>query len=212
MTSTNFARTERAALADLLADLGPDQPTLCAGWQTDDLAAHLVVRDRRPDAAAGAIIKALDAHADRVRDKAKTRSWETLLEQVRRPPRLSLAGIGPLDRMTNTSEFFVHHEDARRAQPDWSPRPLDPGLATVLAGQIKFTAKFALRRFPARITIDMPGYADPLHVGAGGAAVTITGDPGEMTLFLMGRQSHARVDLTGPDPVVARLTAAHLGV
>jgi uncharacterized protein (TIGR03085 family) len=212
MTSTNFARIERAAFADLLTDLGPDQPTLCAGWQTRDLAAHIVVRDRRPDAAAGAVIKSIAPHADRVRDKAKTRPWETLIDQVRRPPRLSLAGIGPLDRATNTSEFFVHHEDVRRAQPDWSPRPLDDGLAKALAGQIKFSAKFALRRFPARITIKMPGYAEPLVVGAGGEPVTITGDPGEMTLFLMGRQSHARVDLSGPDPLVTRLSTARLGV
>ena len=34
-------------------ETGPDGPTLCEGWQTRDLAAHLVLRERRPDAAAG---------------------------------------------------------------------------------------------------------------------------------------------------------------
>lgn len=34
---------------------GPDAPTLGAGWKTRDLAAHLVVRESRPDAAAGVI-------------------------------------------------------------------------------------------------------------------------------------------------------------
>jgi uncharacterized protein (TIGR03083 family) len=49
------ARDERTALCDLLTELGPDQPTLCAGWQTGDLAAHLVLREHRPDAGAGVL-------------------------------------------------------------------------------------------------------------------------------------------------------------
>jgi uncharacterized protein (TIGR03085 family) len=211
MPSTNYARIERAALADLFAEIGPDRPTLCEGWRTRDLAAHIVVRDRRPDAAAGVVIKALAPHNDRVRIKAMERPWDVLIDQVRRPPRLSIAGIGPLDRLTNTSEFFVHHEDARRAESDWSPRPIDPGLAAALARQIGFSAKLALRRFPARITIDMPGYA-PIMVGGGAEPVTIAGDPGEMTLFLTGRQAHARITATGDTATVTRLTTAHLGV
>src|SRR5690606_24047731 len=41
---TEHARAERHALADLLMAVGPDAPTLCAGWTTAHLAAHLVVR------------------------------------------------------------------------------------------------------------------------------------------------------------------------
>nr|BFE88977.1 hypothetical protein GCM10020093_115780 [Planobispora longispora] len=48
-----YARAERAALSDLFARLGPDAPTLCEGWTTFDLAAHLVLRERRLDAAPG---------------------------------------------------------------------------------------------------------------------------------------------------------------
>lgn len=51
-----LARSERSALADLLEQVGPAQPTLCAGWDTEDLLAHLLVRERRPDAAAGMLI------------------------------------------------------------------------------------------------------------------------------------------------------------
>ena len=46
----NLAKSERAALADLFVTLGPDQPTLCEGWDTKDLLVHLLVRERRPDA------------------------------------------------------------------------------------------------------------------------------------------------------------------
>ena len=54
MTST--ADAERAALCDLLDELGPDAPTLCPGWDTRDLATHLFVRDREPKAWAGIAI------------------------------------------------------------------------------------------------------------------------------------------------------------
>ena len=43
-----YAQDERAALAALLHETGPDGPTLCEGWQTRDLVAHLVLRERRP--------------------------------------------------------------------------------------------------------------------------------------------------------------------
>ncbi len=49
----SYSREERRALCALLDETGPDAPTLCEGWTTGDLAAHLVLRERRPDAAAG---------------------------------------------------------------------------------------------------------------------------------------------------------------
>src|ERR1700743_2358756 len=48
-----YARDERLALCALLDRTGPDAPTLCEGWRTGDLAAHLVLREHRPDAAVG---------------------------------------------------------------------------------------------------------------------------------------------------------------
>jgi uncharacterized protein (TIGR03085 family) len=212
VASPNFARTERAALAELFSDIGPDQPTLCSGWQTRDLAAHLVTRDRRPDAAAGIIIKPLAGYTDKLRNSAAARPWDVLIGQVANPPRLSMAGIGPLDRATNTTEFFVHHEDVRRAQEGWSPRPLDPGLGKALAGQVRLVGKLRLRRFPASITINMPGYAEPFRTGAGGPDLDVSGDPGEMTLLLSGRQQASRVNIVGPDELVDRLRTAPLGV
>ena len=45
---STHAKRERLLLADLLETAGPDAPTLCEGWTTRDLAAHVVVRERRP--------------------------------------------------------------------------------------------------------------------------------------------------------------------
>jgi uncharacterized protein (TIGR03085 family) len=212
VASPNYARAERAALAELFSETGPDRPTLCAGWQTRDLAAHLVTRDRRPDAALGIIVKPLAGYTDKLRNSAAKRPWETLVDQVAKPPRLSMAGIGPLDRATNTTELFVHHEDVRRAQEGWSPRPLEQGLGKALAGQVRLVGKLRLRRFPASITINMPGYAQPFRTGAGGPDLDVSGDPGEMTLLLSGRQQVSRVNIVGPDDLVDRLRNAPLGI
>ncbi|WP_346995752.1 maleylpyruvate isomerase N-terminal domain-containing protein, partial [Dietzia sp. SLG310A2-38A2] len=43
-----LAQRERSALVETMRAAGPEAPTLCAGWTTRDLAAHLVVREARP--------------------------------------------------------------------------------------------------------------------------------------------------------------------
>ncbi|RQX24838.1 TIGR03085 family protein, partial [Micromonospora chalcea] len=62
-----YARTEREALADLMLELGPDAPTVNEGWTTRDLAAHLLVRERRPDAAGGILLPPLRGYGESVR-------------------------------------------------------------------------------------------------------------------------------------------------
>src|ERR1700753_1453307 len=64
--ATNYAQAERTALCDLFLELGPQAPTLCEGWTTRDLAAHLVVRDRRPDGAIGILVPRLSGHTEKL--------------------------------------------------------------------------------------------------------------------------------------------------
>jgi uncharacterized protein (TIGR03085 family) len=191
---TDFARRERLALADLLADLGPDQPTLCAGWTTGDLAAHLVMRDRRPDAAAGAVIPALAAHGERVRLAQRAQPYATTLALLRTPPWWSPASHPPLEALTNNGEFFIHHEDVRRAQPDWEPRELAAEDAAALWTQARFRARMALGKIGAPITVRADGFGE---VSIKGDETILSGAPGELALFLSGRRQ-ARVDIAGP--------------
>jgi uncharacterized protein (TIGR03085 family) len=192
---TDFARRERLALADLLADLGPDQPTLCAGWTTGDLAAHLVVRERRPDAAAGAVISALAEHSERVRTAQRAKPYETTLTALRTPPWWSPVSNPLVDNLTNSGEFFIHHEDVRRAQPDWEPRDLAAEDATTLWKQARFRAKLALGRLDTPIQVRADGFGEVTIKGDG---TVLSGTPGELTLFLAGRGQVARVDIVGP--------------
>ena len=117
---TNFANVERRHLAALLRRLGPDAPTLCEGWRTRDLAVHLVLRSGRPDVLAGRVLPRVPVLGERVRraEQAVARQpWEELVRKVEHPPLYSPARVGPVDKRMNTVEYFVHHEDVRRAQP-----------------------------------------------------------------------------------------------
>jgi uncharacterized protein (TIGR03085 family) len=212
VASPNYARLERAELCDLLNVLGPDQPTLCTGWTTRDLAAHLVVRERRPDASAGILLKPLSGHTAKVQQALAARPFDQIVDLLRHPPVWSMSGLGPIDRLLNTQEFFVHHEDARRGQPDWQPRELPHGLSAVLWRQVRLVGSLALRRLRTTIQVVAPGYGD-VQVGAASTApVRLVGEPGELTLFITGRQPHARVELTGPQELVDKVSTAKLGV
>ncbi len=198
---TAYAQRERRLLADLLLRLGPDEPTLCEGWTTRDLAAHLVVRERRPDAAVGAMLPPLRGYGERVRRRTAARPYAEIVHEMRTQPWWNPMSSPPLDRALNTLEFFVHHEDARRGRPGWEPRELEPGLEAALWRNLKLTGKLSLRRTGAAVTVEAPRYGS-FAVGDS-PATTLSGPPGELALFLTGRREHARVtvDGTGLDEV-----------
>ncbi|GAB1690496.1 TIGR03085 family metal-binding protein [Krasilnikovia sp. M28-CT-15] len=211
---SDYARRERAAVADLLLATGPDAPTLCAGWTTRDLAAHLVVRDRRPDASAGIVLPRFAAYTERIRTAKAAEPYERVVDQVRNPPWWSPVSNQLTDELTNTVEFFVHHEDIRRGGPDWAPRSLDAGEAQALWRAAKFSARMRLRRMRAPVLVRADGFGEQ-RVGApdaGSPAVVLNGEPGELLMFLSGRQQAARVQIEGPAAITDRLRTAKFGV
>ena len=211
--SVNHARRERAELCDLLQVVGPDLPTLCEGWTTRDLAAHLVVRERRPDAALGIVAAPFARHGERVRRREATRPWPSLVHRVRSgPPRWSPFALGPIDRAANTVEYFVHHEDVRRgAGRELSSRSLPPDLDAQLWAVLRRMSRLLLRRSPTGVVLGRPnGTSVVAHRGS--PTVEVTGDPGELILFVHGRQQHALVDLDGPREAIESLQHAALGI
>ena len=189
---------ERSALADLLAKLGPDAATCCEGWTTAHLAAHLVVRDRRPDAMAGYTIEAtghggpLVAWAHRAEDHLRTTTpYATVVERVRSGPPLWLpTAWSPVAQAINTTEFAIHHEDVRRAQPDWTPRTLFPAdQDTLWSAAALYARRGAGRRGVVLRRTD--GAGDERRIGAAGR--TVEGEPMELLLWLARRRDVARV-------------------
>ncbi|MFF2849404.1 TIGR03085 family metal-binding protein [Streptomyces sp. NPDC058001] len=202
---STHAKRERLLLADLLEATGPDAPTLCEGWQTRDLAAHVVVRERRADAAGGILIKPLADRLARVQAEFAAKPYEELIQLIRTgPPRFSPFALKQIDEVSNAVEFYVHAEDVRRAQPDWTPRPLDPVFSDTLWSRLERAARMLGRKAPVGLVLRRPdGQTVVAHRGA--PAVTVTGEPGELTMFAFGRQDVADVQVEGDKDAVEKL-------
>jgi uncharacterized protein (TIGR03085 family) len=207
------SRDERLALAALLEETGPDAATLCAGWRTRDLAAHLVLREHRPDAAAGVMGGPIAPYTARVQRRyLRKHTFAELVAMFRNgPPRLSPFALPGADEQANTVEYFVHHEDVRRAQPDWQPREISDELSEALWRRVK-GARFFLRKSPVGVELarDDRGNGDgPYRVTVKNATPTVTviGTPAELTMWAMGRTSAAHVRFDGTGEAVAALKA-----
>jgi uncharacterized protein (TIGR03085 family) len=216
----SYSREERLALCALFDETGPDAPTLCEGWTTGDLAAHLVLRERRPDAAAGVAGGPLAGYTARVQQRLRQRiPFPELVRIIRSgPPHLSVMALPGMDERINAVEFFVHHEDVRRAADGWEPRALGSGESDMLWGRLRM-ARFMLRKAPvgvelARDDVDpATGNTDgvPFRITARNAtpAVTVVGSPAELTLWVMGRRAAARVRMDGIQAAVTKLAEAN---
>jgi uncharacterized protein (TIGR03085 family) len=205
----SVAQRERAALVDTMRSVGPEAPTLCAGWTTRDLAAHLVIREYRPDAAAGILIPFFAGHTAKVQnDVAEQTDWDALLNKVASgPPAYSPLKL--LDPVANIGEMFIHHEDVRRAQSSWTPRVLEPALAKSLRRTLPLMARMTLGKVPGRVTLRTPEGKTVLIAGSG-PAITVTGVPEELLLFAVGRE--AQVDFDGDESAVQAVRDASKGL
>ncbi|MBO0865339.1 MAG: TIGR03085 family protein, partial [Mycobacterium sp.] len=193
------AQQERAALVETMRSVGPDAPTLCEGWTTRDLAAHLVIRERRLDAAPGILVPALASYTAKVqKEVAESNDWTALVDKIASgPPTLSLFKL--LDPVVNLNEMFIHHEDVRRAQPGWEPRTLDAETVKALTRPLPVMARLAMAKVPGRVALRTPEGKTLVTVGRG-PAVIVTGAPEELLLFAVGRD--ARVSFDGADDAI----------
>jgi uncharacterized protein (TIGR03085 family) len=207
----HWARAERSALAELLEQVGPEAPTLCEGWATRDLAAHLVIRESRVDAAVGIAVPALAGYTQKVQDKAAAQPWATLVDKVRNgPPKFSMMRAEKVDGAANTIEFFVHHEDVRRAADGWEPRALDPRFEEVLWDRLKTFAPRLMKSSSFGIQFSTPD-GRTFTVKDGPEAVIVTGEVADLTLFAYGRKA-VNVEFHGTDEAVAAVSSGSFGI
>ncbi|TFV87573.1 TIGR03085 family metal-binding protein [Blastococcus sp. CT_GayMR16] len=205
MTSSSppFADQERRELADLLAKVGPDAPTLCAGWDTAHLVAHLVVRERRPDALVGLGVEVVGAGGPlatwphRLEDKLRgSTPYAEVVDRLRAgPPAWSPMAWPLLSGPLNTTEFAIHHEDVRRAQPGWTPRVLPRAAQDAVwsaAGLFSRRAAAGRRGGLVLRRSDAPGEEKSF----GDAGTTVEGEPLELLLWAAGRRDVARVTVS----------------
>ena len=206
-----LAADERAAICDEFERAGPDRPTLCDGWTTRELLAHLLVRERKPWVSAGIAVPALAPMTKAAMASAAQAPWGSMVDQLRSgPPLWSPFRIGAVDSLVNGAELFVHHEDVRRGVAGWEPRPPEHERDTQLWALLLRMGRILHRGSPVGIVVRRPsGEQHVLRTGPG--AVTIVGEPAELVLHAFGRAA-VRVELEGSAADVAALTAASRGI
>jgi uncharacterized protein (TIGR03085 family) len=202
-----YARAERALLADLLADVGPDRPTLCAGWTTHDLVAHLVTRERVPYAGPGLVIPALHGLTERAeRSTGRAHSFSELVETFRAgPPRWSPARLRRFDDATNVNEFYVHYADVDRAVAGFTPREVDPVVRERIWSALRLLGRTGYRRTTAEVVAQRTDTGARRVLRRGASTVVVAGLPEELLLHAFGRRSAARVELRGDPAAIASL-------
>ena len=204
------AQRERSALVETMRAVGPDAPTLCGDWKTRDLAAHLVVRERRLDATPGITIPALAGYTANVqRQVAESTDWDELLDKVASGPPL-YSPFKLLDPVANMGEMFIHHEDVRRAQTGWEPRQLDDATVRALGRGLPIMARLTLAKAPARVSLRTPEGKTLATVGRG-PEVTVTGEPQELLLFISGRDA-VRLEFDADEALVDAVRASRRGL
>ena len=207
------AQSERQSLCDLFGEVGPDAPTLCGDWTTRDLAAHLVMRERRPDGAVGIVFPPAAGYADKVQASIADAEWDKLVDTVRSgPPIWSPTRIGAVDKLVNTVEYFVHHEDVRRANESWDERELSPELTEGLHSAVSKLARQLAKSSEYGIVLEPTEDLDPIVANKSTPSVTVRGSMGELVLFVYGRQEQSNVELIGDDDAVEAVRETSFGI
>lgn len=203
-------------MAETLLAAGPDAPTLCAGWRTQELAAHLYLRERNAGVGLSMLLKPFNRVSDKATFKLAAKSstpeaYAKLVEQFRSgPPPLSPMKIKAVDESSNLIEYFVHTEDIRRATDRWAPRALDEQYSNALWDELVKRAAILYRGVDLGIVLVQP--SGPRHVAKRApVSVAIVGEPGELLMHAHGRTSEALVTFEGQPDAVALLQTADVG-
>ena len=201
-----LARRQRALLCDLFLELGPDAPTLNEGWTTQDLAAHLYIREHKPLAMPGMFVAKFADTTERIQNEAIQKlGFVGLVEKLRTPALL----IRPVDAIMNGAEYYIHHEDVLRAN-DRSQK-LTSGDERALRGPLKMFAGRLVKAYGDRVVLDTID-GEELELGRGTRPVHVVGAASEILLFVSGRGEHAKVEFVGEPEAVALLRQSATGI
>jgi uncharacterized protein (TIGR03085 family) len=208
-----FDALERQQLCELFVELGSDAPTLLEPWSTRDLAAHLVVREHDSLAAPGLVLPG-PWHELAARHTAKLaeRDFASLVDQIRSGPPPGFFRIGWVRKFANLNEFFVHHEDVRRAN-GWGPRRNVPDLDAALWRNVARAPWLLARRLRGvGLELEWAGTSERVRARRGAPTARLVGPPGELMLFLFGRRAVAEVEVAGEPTAVTAVRNTSFGM
>jgi uncharacterized protein (TIGR03085 family) len=214
MVAPAFDAQEREKLCDTLEALGGAAPTLLDGWTAHDLAAHLVLRERDLVAAPCLVLPGpLQRFAERRRARlAERRDFRWLVTHIRSGPPPGFFRIAWVRSFPNLNEYFVHHEDLRRAN-GMVARTLSREMDAALWRNVRRGSRYLSRRLrDVGLEIEWTGTSQRLSVRSGEQSARLVGLPGELLLYIFGRQVAANVEVTGSAEAVAAVHRTHFGM
>jgi uncharacterized protein (TIGR03085 family) len=213
MAGSFFDAIEREDLCGLLDELGPQAPTLLESWTTLDLAAHLVLREHDYLAGPGLVVPGVwGRFAERRRIALKAKDFTPLVATIRSGPPPGFFRVGWVRRIANLNEFFVHHEDVRRAN-GFGPRTSPPAKEAALFRNV-VRARWLLSRRLSGVGLDLEwaGTDKLITARRGQPTARLRGLPGEMLLFLFGRRDAADVEITGSPEAIEAVKRTPFGI
>lgn len=210
--SDALATLPRADLVQALRAARPDDPTVCEGWQARHLAAHVVLRERRPWLAASD-----RATADAAQGAADLEGFAALVDQIEQGPP-AWSPIGWVDT-ANVMEMLVHAADVRRGRwvVDGVPsdvehqtsgeatQPLDPEVERALWRSVAGMARMRMLRLRGGPGLVLVSPSRRAVVARGERSAVLRGEVLELALWITGRERASRAVLEGDPEAVAAL-------
>jgi uncharacterized protein (TIGR03085 family) len=193
----------------------PEAATLCGDWNTAQLCAHLVLRERSLTELGGRLpVASLQRRAEAAIDAyvAAVPYPELIARFEAGPPAYSPWAIPALSNAVNLMEYLVHHEDVRRAVDGVAPRVLPLAEQQAVWQRLRMAARLTMRQVPQSVRLVWPGHGEVVTRRNSSRQVTVTGDPVELALLTMGRQRVAKVAYDGPPDEVASLRGARIAI
>jgi len=198
-----ISKSERQGLVETLKALGPDAPTLCEGWMTKHLLAHLIMRETEPVNASGILLKGRQKQTQNRLEELSTHFESNLSKLMSGPPLWN--PMRYLDKWVNALEMLIHHEDVLRAQPNWQRRKFTDSETKEFDFLLKIAPRFLVRGakvLPTLVVGDLPT----------SGRIILRGDQVDLLLFLAGRQSASSVSIEGDESDVADFMKSSFGI
>ena len=211
----NHVGDERIDFVRTLRATDPGAATLCGDWDTAQLVAHLVLRERSLTELGGRLpVPALQRRAHVAVDAYVAKfPYEQLVSQFESGPPLyspwSIPGVGS---NVNLLEYLIHHEDVRRAVDGTVPRVLSVARQQAIWNRLKMAAALTMRQVPQSVRLVWPSHGEVVTRRKSSRQVTVSGDPVELALVAFGRQRVAKVSYDGPPDEVASVSGARISI
>lgn len=205
------ALSEREEFAKTFLALGEHASTVLPGWDAADLLEHLLLREGAPQLLLGRRLPGrLGAAARQGIEDLRALPWRARVERFRTGPgRFSIAGR--VDALSGQGELLIHHEDLRRAQPGWEPRPPQAERDRSAWRALGVMAPLAMR-VAADVTFVSPQGGRRIGSRHAAGSLRVHGEPLDLLLWVTGRDEIARVRLHGDEGARRALAEGRRGL